>query len=207
MGLSLRPATPADAGQIVDIYFSAFKDDDLSLICFPRIKTVHDFWFNMIFEELSDPHAHFACVTSSESTGEETIVAFAKWNSPSAPLTLELPTWPVGSDSKLANYFCSSFFSVHKRLMEGRKHWYLELIATKPEFQGKGAAGMLMRWGLEKADEEGVESYLEASPEGKPVYEHFGFVEQEELEIDLEGKGREEKYAEVFMVRPVQNKR
>jgi GNAT superfamily N-acetyltransferase len=208
MGLSLRPATPSDARHIVDIYFSAFKEDAISIICFPRIKAVDDFWFNMIFEELSDPHAYFACVTSSEATGEETIVAFAKWNTPSKPMTLELPNWPEGSDGEFANSVFSRFFSVHKRLMQRRKHWYLELIATRPEFQGKGAAGMLMRWGLEKVDEDGAVSYLEASPEGKPIYEHFGFVGQEELTIDIEGKGsKEKKYVEVFMIRPAKNER
>lgn len=207
MGLTLRPAITSDARHIVDIYLSAFKEDAISILCFPRNKAVDDFWFNMIVEELSDPHSHFLCVTSSDGSGEETVIAFAQWNAPSKPMTAELPMWPKSSDSELANSFFGNLFSTHKRLMEGKKHWYLELIATRPEFQGKGAAGMLMRWGLERADEDGVESYLEASPEGKPVYEHFGFAEHEELVVDLEGKGLEEKkYVEVFMIRPVKGR-
>ena len=204
MGLTLRPATASDARHIVDTYMSAFRDDSISLLCFPRNKAVHDFWFNMVVAELSDPNTHFLCVTSPDASGEDTVIAFAQWIAPSKASLPALPTWPAGSDSELANSFFTSLFSTHRRLMEGRKHWYLELVATRPEFQGKGAAGMLLRWGLEKADMEGAESYLEASPEGKPIYEHFGFVAQEELVVDLEGKGVEEKkYVEVFMVRPV----
>lgn len=93
--------------------------------------------------------------------------------------------------------------------MKGRKHWYLEFIATRQEWQGKGAGGMLLRWGLEKSDEEGTETYLEASPEGLPVYKRFGFEGVERMVVDLEGKGEgvlvegEKEFVEVFMVRPV----
>jgi len=84
----------------------------------------------------------------------------------------------------------------------------LELVATRKEWQGRGAAGMLLRWGVQRADEDGVEAYLEASPEGKPVYERYGFREVERVVVSLEGKGcSEEEYVEVFMVRPATKKK
>lgn len=87
-------------------------------------------------------------------------------------------------------------------IMGARKHWYLEILATRKEWQGKGAAGILLRWGLERADEEGVECFIEASPEGKPIYERFGWRERGRLVLDLKGRGvEEEEYVEVFMVR------
>lgn len=82
--------------------------------------------------------------------------------------------------------------------MRERKHWYLELIATKPEWQRKGAAGSLIRWGLERADEEGVETYLEASPVGKGLYEYFGFEERGRLVIPVVDG---EDFVECMMVR------
>lgn len=157
----------------------------------------------MIVEELSDPNVHFMVVTSSDASTEGTVIAFAQWNSPSKVMSDEMPTWPEGSDAELATSFFGTLISTHKRLMEGKKHWYLELIATRPEFQGKGAAGSLLRWGLEKADSEGLDAYLEASPDGKPIYEQFGFIAQQEHVSNLEGKGLEEKeFVEVFMIRP-----
>ena len=90
--------------------------------------------------------------------------------------------------------------------MDPRPYWYLEIIATRPDWQGKGAAGKLLRWGLERADQQGVEVYLEASPDGKPIYEHFGFEEVERLVVDLDGRDPcgtgEEEFVEVMMVRP-----
>ena len=53
----------------------------------------------------------------------------------------------------------------------------LELVATDPAYQGKGAGSQMMRWGLDRADEQKVEAYLEASPNAVRLYEELGFRE------------------------------
>jgi len=122
-------------------------------------------------------------------------------------MSADLPAWPSESDSALANHFTVNLISKRKDIIRDRKHWYLELVATRQEYQGKGAAEQLLRWGVQMADEEGTECYLEASPEGKPIYERFGFGERDRLVVELEGKVEgplsEKEYVEVFMVRPV----
>lgn len=209
MPLTLRPATIEDADQLTDIYFSAFQHDAISLLVFPR-NTSHprDWWYASIVDEINDPHAHFLCITDPSSETPEKILSYCKWNSPSAPVETNLPSWPEGADVEIANHFFGNLVRRHERIMRGRKHWYLELVATRPEAQGKGAAGMLLRWGIQKADEEGTETYLEASPDGKPIYEHFGFEEVERLVVSLEGKGEtgESEFVECFMVRPATEK-
>jgi GNAT superfamily N-acetyltransferase len=82
-----------------------------------------------------------------------------------------------------------------------RPHWFLELIARRAGYQGKGAGGMLIRWGTDRADEEGLESYLDATPEGKPVYERYGFRELETLRF-FGGK-----YAQCFMIRDAKTRK
>jgi GNAT superfamily N-acetyltransferase len=42
-------------------------------------------------------------------------------------------------------------------------HWYLPWIAVRPEAQGKGIGGALLRHGLARADREGMPAYLEAT--------------------------------------------
>ena len=71
----------------------------------------------------------------------------------------------------------------------------LEIIATLPEYQGKGAAGQLMRWGVQRADELGVPCYLEANTLGRPIYERFGFRVAGEFTLEEIG------HVEYFMVR------
>lgn len=51
----------------------------------------------------------------------------------------------------------------------------LDLLAVHPSFQGRGLASKLLRWGLECADEEGVEVFLTSSPDGRRLYEKYGF--------------------------------
>jgi GNAT superfamily N-acetyltransferase len=217
MSFTLRKATLDDAHDLVDIYLSAFAVDAISLLCFPRNNQAsYHFWYNMIIDEMADPNSHYlVIVPASPGDSPESAppsskpIAFAKWNSPSTPMSTDLPTWPHGSDVPLANHFFGELVTRHKKIMTGRPHWYLELVATRPGWQGKGAAGMLMRWGLERADREGTESYLEASPDGKPIYEHFGFEEVERLVVDLVGKKgipEEREFVEVMMVRPVMSK-
>ncbi|KAH6683874.1 acyl-CoA N-acyltransferase [Halenospora varia] len=207
MTFTLRKAKLTDAAHIVDIYLSAFTIDAISLLAFPRsTPTTYNFWYDMIITELTHPHAHFYVVTTSTPDDPDYPVAFAKWEDPTAPApTLGLIEWPEGADTQIANHFFGSLFKRHAEIMEGKKHWYLEILGTRPEYQGKGAAGRLLRWGIGKADEEGVEVYLEASPDGKPIYEYLGFEEVDRLIVQLEGKGEgvlaDKEFVECFMVR------
>ncbi|CZR59174.1 uncharacterized protein PAC_09066 [Phialocephala subalpina] len=217
MPLLLRKATASDAKVLTEIYFSAFQIDAISLLVFPRTadlaigsKSSFDWWYNSIIEELEDPNAHFLCIYDSDSADQK-IVSYCKWNGPNAPFGADLPAWPEGADVSIANHFFGSLVGRHEIIMKGRKHWYLEFIATRPDYQGKGAAGQLLRWGIERSEEEWAETYLEASPDGKPIYERFGFEEVDRLVVELEGKGEgplsEKEFVEVFMVRPVKGKK
>jgi GNAT superfamily N-acetyltransferase len=48
-------------------------------------------------------------------------------------------------------------------------------MVTRASQQGRGAAKMLIKWGMEQAERHGVPAYLEAGVKGKPVYEKLGF--------------------------------
>ena len=208
MSLKLRKATTADIPALVDIYLSAFSSDAISLLVFPRGEATHKFWLDMVTEEILSPTSHYVCIYDS-SLPENPVVSFAKWNDPLAPVETadQLPPWPENGDSELADYFFGTMCNKHHEIMGGTKHWYLEMVATKTEYQGRGAAGQLLRWGLERADQDETVAFLEASPAGKPVYERFGFRERDRLVVNLEGKGKglpgEEEFIEVFMVRDI----
>lgn len=45
-----------------------------------------------------------------------------------------------------------------------------------------------MKWGLERADKKGLETYIEATDVGKPVYEKFGFTVMKANELCIESK-------------------
>ena len=59
----------------------------------------------------------------------------------------------------------------------------LDILGTHPTHHGRGIASQLLKWGLERADRDGLEVFLSASPVGRPIYEKKGFrvVEMEEV--------------------------
>lgn len=62
---------------------------------------------------------------------------------------------------------------------------YLDLcmLGTIPEYRRQGVASMLVGWGTDLADRFGVEAFVDASDQGKPVYVKFGFEPQEPFQI------------------------
>lgn len=51
----------------------------------------------------------------------------------------------------------------------------LSILYVHPEHRRRGVGSMLIRWGFDKADELGLETFVEATAEGKPTYAANGF--------------------------------
>ncbi|KAF2717253.1 hypothetical protein K431DRAFT_196001, partial [Polychaeton citri CBS 116435] len=51
----------------------------------------------------------------------------------------------------------------------------LMAMVTRGSYRKQGAGSMLIDWGVNKAKQDRVPAYLEASSAGKPVYERCGF--------------------------------
>jgi predicted N-acetyltransferase YhbS len=64
----------------------------------------------------------------------------------------------------------------------------LELIATIEEYKGRGAGSLMMRYGCDMADKDELETYVDASEEGYPMYLKYGFIlKREEVMPDASG--------------------
>lgn len=61
----------------------------------------------------------------------------------------------------------------------------LHYIATHPRHQRRGAASMLLAEGVRRADEAGLDVFLQASTEGLHIYEKFGFEPVRTDRLDL----------------------
>ncbi|RDW67265.1 GNAT family N-acetyltransferase [Aspergillus mulundensis] len=77
---------------------------------------------------------------------------------------------------------CEAFFGREERerarVMRGLKHYYLDTLVTHPAYHRRGAGSMLLQWGCELADRDGVALYVDASKAGARLYERFGFVDE-----------------------------
>jgi WD repeat-containing protein 48 len=81
-------------------------------------------------------------------------------------------------------------------------YFMLNQLATHPDHQGRGAAKMMLDWGMQKADEEELATYLDSTVIGRPVYERRGFALVKALEWDRVPWGGEGKDWHGCMVRP-----
>ena len=59
-----------------------------------------------------------------------------------------------------------------------KENWYLDLLATHPDFQGQGLAKELVKWGLEEARKERVCASVISALGKEGFYGKFGFVER-----------------------------
>jgi len=97
--------------------------------------------------------------------------------------------WWDGFNAEVGDYVCARL-EVYEGAIEsgfpGPPFWYLGVLATHPDHQGRGLASAVMRPGLAAADEEGWDCWLETStPGNKAFYEGRGFTES--VPIDLPG--------------------
>jgi WD repeat-containing protein 48 len=81
------------------------------------------------------------------------------------------------------------------------RYFMLNQLATHPDHQGRGAAKLMLDWGLKKADEDGLVTYLDATVIGKIVYEKRGFKLVKAVEWDRVPWGGEGKDWHGAMVR------
>lgn len=71
---------------------------------------------------------------------------------------------------------------------KGQNYWYLHFVGVRPEHQGKGWGGAIIRDGLARAAGDGLPAYLEtATPENVPLYQRLGFEIIEEWDVPGNG--------------------
>ena len=100
---------------------------------------------------------------------------------------------PEGSNDALCRQACEAIgrlgMSDARRREEG--HWALNLLGTHPRYRRRGAATMLVAWGLKKADEREKMCFVDAANgEARALYRRYGFVDVREISMDL-GSGKD----------------
>lgn len=198
MVFKVRDAGPDDIPSLADVYHSAFSDDIIAREVFiANLEAANRFWAATFGRDMEDPNCQIVVVVNQESPQDaEEVIAFAKWVFPGAPIQDPPPAdaWP--GKGHLAVDFFGTMAKAHMRFMGERRHWYLECLATHQDWMGKGAAGRLMRWGMERADEDGLPVFLEATAAGKRVYEKYGFRELGHDKFDWPEGSTVERYME-----------
>lgn len=79
-----------------------------------------------------------------------------------------------------------------REIMGIRPYAYLNILFTNPQHHRRGAGAMLVKWGVDRADELGIEAYHESSIEARKLYERFGYKAVKAVEFDMADYGRPE---------------
>ncbi|KAI0006497.1 hypothetical protein F4779DRAFT_629779 [Xylariaceae sp. FL0662B] len=88
---------------------------------------------------------------------------------------MEVTWFPDDGSRRFAEQVVESLGGPRARAGQ-RPQVYLFIIFTHPDYRRKGVGQQFMDWGMAKADEMGVEMFLDSTPPGRPLYEKNGLI-------------------------------
>ncbi|ODH28423.1 hypothetical protein ACO22_03941 [Paracoccidioides brasiliensis] len=193
-GLTLHHATLSDISKIGDHFVRAFHPNNpFNQKLIPDTPLTRAWWLEWHLNAFKDEGTVFLVCKDGG-----TPVAISRWIKPAnedggittdgfgGEETVDVhrtPEFTEDHDLQLCQEFFGSFEHYRKELMGRRRHYYLEFISTVEEYKGQGAASMMIKYGLDLVDAEGVECYVDSSPDALAMYEKFGWVKVHEKEF------------------------
>ncbi|CAI6331890.1 unnamed protein product [Periconia digitata] len=197
MAYEVATASDDDLRQIIPIFFKAYggQNEYINAV-FPRglTKDGEEMTIQrMIFINSVAPTVKWEKITDT-SSGK--IIGGAMWSLHEDAKPQRFPldgppgTWETDLEKEYAKaLFDSLGVDEHKYYEEHDLPFMrLAIMVVEPEYQRRGAGAELLKSGLNVADKVGAATTLIASPEGKGLYEKFGFTTLAERDLDLPEK-------------------
>ncbi|KPM38034.1 hypothetical protein AK830_g8534 [Neonectria ditissima] len=180
--LKLEMATPEDVPTLTEIWFEAFTKPYIRRL-WPDTPGVRKWWEDAHRHDmLNKPLVRYVKVVDSESTddqGRPRIVAWAKWDlAMPEDRGRRYPPWHEDTPGQECDALFEKVEAERRRVMGDQKHYFLDTVGTHPDYRQRGAGSLLVKWGCDLADENGVATYVDASKAGAPLYKRFGFVDE-----------------------------
>jgi len=185
--MEVRRAESAECGRVADTLASAFSEDPLfSWMAGPEApleSRMRIFFRGLLKANLRKPdHLVF---TSEDGAGAAIWQPVDKWKVPPADLLRAAPAFIRAFRSRLPAMVGA--LNAIEKVHPTAPHYYLEMLGTRQDAQGKGVGSEMMAGMLARADSEGLPAYLESSnPRNIPFYFRHGFKEREQVSC---GKG------------------
>ncbi|NND75629.1 MAG: GNAT family N-acetyltransferase [Ilumatobacter sp.] len=181
--MTIRRATPDDVGRLSVTAMRAFVDDPVMRWLYPDDEMYlapggSVFW-----------QAMHGWIRNDEVWCTEDGTALAVWLLPGRPEHVADPDADVHRppSPELEQRFglIGAAMAAHT---PPELHWYLQLLATHPDWQRQGLGAELMRLQFARKADEGLPCYLETeSPENVAYYRGHGFDVRSEWDVDPDG--------------------
>ncbi|KAK8009499.1 hypothetical protein PG991_012050 [Apiospora marii] len=203
MAFHMREATADDIPALCDVFFDAFSEDPISSRIFPRSSPLAQAEILDTFaHSVAEPDVRVFVVTEDNKDSKDDILGYVEWVAPRSEPYSPPPPAPDTTGAK-AQALAQQFFEVMERKQRehmGRTpHWHLAFIGVRQRAQGRGVARQLIQWGVDRADADGVEAYVQSSPMAAARYRRYGFEDMDTHHFELAGD-----YHEVFLKRKPQ---
>jgi len=174
-GSTYRTITKADLGVVARTFGRAFADDPMWLwVMEGRSRMVEH--TGRLFAAMAKHHMQKNNTVLMTRSGE----AAAVWAPPGGSHISYRDTVPMLPTMIRSLGYSglkkSAALTSLEKLHPSEPHWYLMILGTDPAHQRRGHGRTVVEPMLERADDEGVLSYLESSKESNvPYYRQFGF--------------------------------
>lgn len=184
----VRKATVSDRAVIAGALASAFSEDPLfSWIAGPSAPLearLRIFFRAFAKQNLRRPD-HLVFV-SDDGTGVAVWQPVDKWKVPAGDLVRSMPAILRAFRTRVPAMMAA--LNAIENAHPTEPHYYLEILGTRKERQGKGVGSSVMTPMLEQCDREGLGAYLESSnPRNIPFYARHGFEVRGEVSCGKDG--------------------
>ena len=193
MPLEVHPLQPEDLEAWVRLHYLAFRNSTVACLWRSEPSAAsYSILAKSRGRELleSSPRAHHYKVVDTELDNK--LVAVAKWHIYEKERSEEevrsdftLPAQIPEECRAAREKFMDGIFKSRWDIMGTKPHVILDMLSTHPDHCRRGAGSMLVKWGTNKADELGLDCYLEGSSQGRGLYEKHGYQLVREVKCDL----------------------
>ncbi|KAJ4319063.1 hypothetical protein N0V94_004115 [Neodidymelliopsis sp. IMI 364377] len=195
--MHIRLATPSDEPAIVSLLTSAFFNEDLfGRVIHPHRALYPDdvriFWHESVRNDWASSRARvIVAVEKRDNAQDETVLGAAiwirqgddagahkvckEWTDPGVWPALESTHNRALDPERKDILRAAAPFTEHYWAGMYGTGWYLGLCAVNPSFAGRGCGRLLVRWGLGRAEDEGVFASVMASEGSDDFYLKCGF--------------------------------